>query len=382
MNILIDIRLLARGGTSGIEEYTRHLVEHMTRENTEHQFILFYNSFRKKNLPDAWTKRPNIRILDWGVPNRLLDFSFRILARPHVGKNIPIHAVWSPHFNTICTNRAPRLITFHDLSFLHHPDFFSARHMLWHRLQNFREQARTARRIVAVSEFTKADIVRLLEIPEERIRVVYPGIDAQFKRIPKTDARLLAFKARHDLDAPFILSLGTIEPRKNIPAAIRAFNQLKNSSRFHDLRLVIAGKPGWLYQKTLRERNRSPYRNDIILFGTVPAEERVLLYNLASVFVYPSFFEGFGFPPLEAQASGCPAVISDRTSLPETMGDSALLVDPWRIDALAEALRSAIEDTLTRGRLIEKGLANIRRFSWSDAAQKMIQLLEDAQADS
>ncbi|TSC89878.1 MAG: group 1 glycosyl transferase [Parcubacteria group bacterium Gr01-1014_3] len=377
MKTLVDVRLLSRGGTSGIEEYTRNLLGAILRLDQENDYTLFYNALRKEplNLAEPIAKYPNLKIVDWKVPNKILDFSSRTLGWPAIDKLIPADVVFSPHFNILKSAEAPRVITFHDLSFLHHPEFFSFKQRFWHWLQDYQRQAKSASKIIAVSEFTKSDLVNLLGIPDERIEVVYSGIDPGFQRLPKE--RLEIFQRERDLYYQFILYLGTIEPRKNVAAIIRAFNILKKRPGYSDFRLVLAGKLGWLYQDVLREIRNSPFKKDIVLWGPVRSGERVLLYNLARAFVYPSFFEGFGFQPLEAQASGCPVVVSDRTSLPEVVGESALKVNPWNLDEIAGAIDQAVGGS--RERLIGLGLENIKRFSWEKSAQKTLDILKNAQ---
>lgn len=171
---------------------------------------------------------------------------------------------------------------------------------------------------------------------------------------------------------PFILHLGTLEPRKNALAVIHAFSILKSQKKYHDLHLILAGAAGWLYQKIIRAAHTSPYAKHIHFWGKISQEEKIKLYNAAEVFVYPSFFEGFGLPPLEAQACGIPVVVSDRTSLPEVLGDSAVFIDPWKVAELAEAIAQIINNSATRQTLIKKGAENIKRFSWRETAEKTI----------
>lgn len=372
MQILFDVRLLGRGGTSGIEEYSRNLLHALLALDKTNQYTLFYNGLRKKPL------NLNLPEVDWHLPNKLLDFSARFLDFPRIDNYVKTDLIFSPHFNILSVDKTPRVITFHDLSFLHHPDFFSWKQKFWHWLQNIKKQAQQAERIIAVSEFTKGDLVNLLGIPPEKISVIYSGISEEFCKIASGSAlAMTAGETRND-GRPYILYLGTLEPRKNVPAIIRAFNLLKQKPVFNDWQLVIAGRPGWLFNSIVKEAAASPYGEDIIFRGAVNSEERVSLYNLARVFVYPSFFEGFGFPPLEAQASGCPVVVSDRASLPEIVGESALLVNPWKIEDLASAIEQAAINDQLRGKLIKMGQENVKRFVWSKAAKETLEVFKHA----
>lgn len=376
MNILIDIRLLGRGGLSGIEEYTRQIVTHLLRIDRENRYLLFYNGLRKNPLPGEWMNRKNIEIIDWKIPNRLLDASSRFLGMPAIDRRTRADLIFSPHFNILSTARTPHIITFHDLSFLHHPYFFRARQKLWHWLQNYRNQAQKASRIIADSEFTKSDLVRTLGLEEKNITVIYPGIDPKLQPLDENDNDLRSFRERYGLAAPYILYLGTLEPRKNVTAAILAFNLVKKEAAFRNLKLVLAGRPGWLYEEILNAIAASPYRDDIIRLGAVENSEKIFLYNGAEAFVYPSFFEGFGFPPLEAQACGITVVVADRTSLTETIGASGVLVDPWRVSAFARAIGSLISKPGLKKALREKGLRNSSRFSWDKTARVLLGIFQ------
>jgi glycosyltransferase involved in cell wall biosynthesis len=375
MRLTIDLRVLGKAARSGIEEYTHELAGALLPLLTArgHSVNFFYNGLRQKPLPEN-LKNSSAKIINWGIPNKLLD----IANRTGIISRLPqTDLIWSPHFNSIPGRKIPRVITFHDLSFVHFPQFFSWKQHLWHKFQNWRSQARQAARIIAVSEFTKKDLVETAGIPADKISVVYSGINPDLAPLPKDDSRLNAWSVERRLhEKPFILYLGTLEPRKNITGLIRAFNILKSRPHFGDFELVLAGGLGWLYKGIMQEIAMSPWANSIRVLGTVSPQERVFLYNKCRCFVYPSFFEGFGFPPLEAQASGAPVVAANRASLMEILGDSALLADPWKIGDLADSIAECLENKGLRAQLIAKGRANAARFSWKEAAAKTLDILE------
>lgn len=365
--IIIDLRLLGKGGTSGIEEYTASLVSELLKLDQADTFFLFYNGFRKAALPPYWLL--NREVYAGRIPNKLLEASSRFLSWPKVENFLRGDMVFSPHFNVIATG-LPHVVTFHDLSFMHHPDFFSRRQKTWHWFQHAEATARRAAKIIAVSEFTKSDLTELFNINPDKIQVIYSGISEQFRKIAAGDTSLSAFREKRQLYHPIILYLGTIEPRKNVISIISAFAALKEDERYKDFELVIAGQPGWLFESTLKEAKRSAVSADIRFLGKILPAERVLLYNLAHIFVYPSFFEGFGFPPLEAQACGVPVIASNRTSLPEVLGNSAILVDPWKLDQILGAMRLLIDNAGKRERYILAGLENAKKFTWEKAAKE------------
>ncbi|MDO8585333.1 MAG: glycosyltransferase family 1 protein [bacterium] len=374
MHLTIDTRVLGYGGHSGVEEYAEHIIGGIIARAPHDRLTFFHNGVRIAKLPSAWTSNPNASVTNWHIPNKLLDVSFGAFRFPRVTNT---DVVFSPHFNIIETGISPHVITFHDLSFVHHPDFFPFRKRLWHSVQAPKTNAERAAHLIAVSEYTKYDLVTTWNIPKEKISVIYSGIDTQFRPIATDDSLLREWKKQNNVAFPYLLYLGTLEPRKNITGAIRAFNILKASPQFRDLRLVLAGAPGWLYASIVREAAHSPYRQHIIFWGPVKTEERVLLYNGSEAFVYPSFFEGFGLPPLEAQACGIPAVVADRTALPEILGGGALYVNPWRTGELADALAEVITNEGLRRTLRDKGLENAKRFSWERAADQTVTVLRN-----
>lgn len=368
MRITIDIRLLTRGGTTGIPGYTRDLVDSLINYHPKNQYTLFYNGFNRQPLPEMWRNNKNVSIIEKGVPNRLLDLSFRTFNRPRLESYTPADLIFSPHFNLLPQTTTPRIITFHDLSFLHYPQFFSREQQLWHKLQHYADQAKNAKHIIAVSEFTKHDLVSLLDIPEEKISVVYSGINQSFRKLSPSDPELANYRLTNGLARPFFLYLGSLEPRKNIQLLVQAFSKLKTDEQFKEYQLLIAGKPGYQSEEIKKLIALSPAQADIRILGMISDDERVLLYNLARAFVFPSWFEGFGFPPLEAQACGVPVIGSDRTSLPEILGDSALLTDPWSVKKMTDHMQAIETDTKLRETIVSRGLENAKRFNWHDAA--------------
>jgi len=349
MQLLIDARLMSQGEGTGVEVYATNVISRLISTYTTPPPTLFYNAWHTAPLPPSWVAS-GAPVINWHIPNKLYD-----LWQPPVDRRIPADIVYSPHINYLRIDHAPHVLTIHDLSFIHYPQFFPLKYCLWHQRQRIYEQAHRAAAIIANSAYTKSDIVDTLGIDPGKIHVAWPGIERSAFD-PETKARLSARK-QEILRAPYLLMLSTLEPRKNIPAALSAFATLRRDPRFASLNLIVAGGKRWRF---------SPLPQDgVIWWGGVSQAEKALLYTQAQALVFPSFFEGFGFPPLEAQSYGCPVVASDRSSLPEILAGSALLVDPWRTDRLADALEAILTDTVLRDRLITDGFANTRRFDWN-----------------
>jgi glycosyltransferase involved in cell wall biosynthesis len=383
MVIFVDVRLLAAGGRSGVEAYTIGLLNALFREMPDDRFVLFYNGFRKAQLPDAWRSQPNVQILERRIPNRLYDLSSLLFRYPRSGSFVNADIVFSPHLNAMyASGGARRVMVIHDISFIHFPEFFPLGKRVWHFLQGFRGAAKRADAVVVDAEFTKADIVRTLGVPRARVHAIYPGIDPFFRVEDSGQTGIGEFRARHGLAGPYILTASVLEPRKNVAAIVRAFSVLKTDPAHSGVKLVIVGSRGWLYDTIFKEVERSPFREDIVLWGPATQEEMRALMNGATVFAYPSFFEGFGFPPLEAQSCGAPVIASDRSSLPEVLGASALLVNPNRTDDLIAALRAVLAEPALRERLRERGFENVRRFAWSKTARQFHKLFSELAARS
>lgn len=378
MRICLDIRLLAKGRPSGIVNYTSSLVgEILKSKSPEDKITLFYNGLFQKPLTEPWVSLAEVFKRRW--PNRLLDFSFRFTEKPKIDELVKSDVFFSPHFTNLPLSKpSKRVITFHDLSFVHHPDFFSARQHFWHWLQNYKKQASQAGFIIAVSDFTRSDLINYFSLPPERVKTVYSGISPVYRKLQSFDPRLDAFVKKKALFKPYILYLGSLERRKNVMSLIKAFNLIKEDKLFKSWQLILAGSIGAGGKELLKEAGKSYWSKDIRFLGPVTDEEALFLYNKAGSFVYPSFFEGFGFPPLEAQACGVPVVASNRASLPEILGSSALLIDPWRIDEIAGAIKILALNSDLRNNLIHQGFRNIKRFSWERAGQETLNTLYEA----
>jgi glycosyltransferase involved in cell wall biosynthesis len=262
------------------------------------------------------------------------------------------------------------LVTVHDLSFLHLPDCFQPSLVEYLRA-NVPLAAQRADCVIADSESTRRDLIAAFDVPPERTTVIYPAVEPRFR--PIADARALTqVRLRYHLPERFILSLGTIQPRKNYIGLIEAFAQLDDA----DLHLVIVGGKGWLYEDVFAAVRERGLENRVLLPGYVDDVELPALYNLATVFALPSLYEGFGIPPLEAMACGTPVVVSDNSSLPEVVGDAGLLVDARDSSALAGALDRLLSDDALRQALSEAGRTRAATHTWRRSAAQLLATYE------
>lgn len=366
MNVLIDVRPLARGASSGIPVFTKEIVSRLieTRDN----YHLFYPGLRSTPLPATWLSRSNVRATTWPVPGRFLDVSSLFLKRPRLDRLAPESIIFSPHANYLIPGSSPRVLVVHDLSFIHYPEQFTFRQRAWHATQKITQQIKEATHIIAVSDFTRADLIETLQLSPEKISVVHPGISREFRKIDSRENEMRFFFRKHSIAAPYFLYFGALESRKNVESVIAAFDLLRTDPRHKGYELIIAGRAGHGASHILSMRARAKSKDAIRIISYVTDAERALLYNGAVAFVCASFFEGFGFPVLEAQACGVPVIASERTSFTETLGKSAVLTSPWKASQLAEAMAALGLENQKRDQFIASGLENTKRFSWDTAA--------------
>lgn len=376
MTIGIDIRVLGNKVKSGIEEYTENLLPHLIKEGKDIQFKLFFSS-RRNLLPDFdWLKEPNVRLYKFNYPNNLLFTSSRFLNRPFIDKMVEgADVFFFPHFFLSSLSPAcKRVTTFHDLSYLYFSEFLTLRKKIWHNLQMAPKwQAKFSDKIIAVSESTKSDLIKFYRVDPARIEVVYSGLTSFTGQ-----TSIVNFKRIKNLPDRFILFLGKLEPRKNVVGTIKAFNNLKSGSQYGDVGLVIAGERGWRYKDIFKEAENSPHKHQIIFTGQISDEERFLYYRTADIFVYPSFFEGFGFPPLEAMSCGTPVITSRNSSLPEVVNDAAVLVDPYNASELGLWITKLLDDRNLSRSMSKKGVEQASKFNWETTAAKTLEVITKA----
>ncbi len=261
-------------------------------------------------------------------------------------------------------SRCPTVVTIYDLSFLYYPDRLPALRRLYLRLLTGLS-ARRARRVIAISQSTARDIQAALGVPGERIDVAVPGVGEHFS--PPSPEAVAAFRAGRGLPERFILHLGTLEPRKNLPVLLEACARLPRRLR-EEASLILVGGAGWGVERLRETIARLGLEGYVRLEGYAPDDELPLWYGAASTFVYPSVYEGWGMPIVEAMACGTPVLAANASSLPEAAGDAGLLLPPDQIDAWAEGLRRALEDPAWREEARRRGLEHAARFSWAQTA--------------
>ena len=413
MRITIDIRSLLEPYMSGVGEYTYNVLNRILKTDHESQYHLFYNTRHSVKTKPPVFDYPNTKVFGYQYPNRWFNLSLRYFGWPRLEKlSGNPDVMWFPNFGFMnfaskwrafvprfrsglrqskCVHpnifSIPYVLTVHDLAFERYPEFFTRTHRLWHKMIDCKKMALGAKKIIAVSESTKNDLIELYGVDSKKIEVIYEGVDIANLHPPRlgeagefsTNIFKLEFvKQKYKLPEKFILFLGTIEPRKNIEAIIRAFDKVVNDqwSMFNEHHLVLAGGKGWRNEDIYRVWKQAKNKDKIKFIGYVDKEDKPALYSLAEIFVFPSIYEGFGLPPLEAMACGVPVIASNCSSLPEIVGDAGLLVNPYNINELADAIREMLASESLRNDFIEKGFEQAKKFSWDICAEKTLNILQ------
>ncbi len=366
MRIGIDARLIFYQ-QAGIGQYILRLTQGLAGIDQEDEFVLFQSRKDQSHLVSApnfrryplWTPSHH-RFESWALSLELLFHSLDL--------------VHSPDFIPPSYLSCPSVITVHDLAFLLYPRFLTRQSARYYG--QIDGAARRSKRIIAVSQSTKRDIVRLLGVPEDKVSVIYEAAHPIFRPLDRALARQHV-KDVYGICDDFILFVSTLEPRKNLPTLLQAFKRLIDVHRT-PVKLVVAGHQGWLTEPMNEMVDKLHLENDVRFLGGVPNEELLHLYNAARVFALPSFYEGFGLPPLEAMACGTPVVVSNTSSLPEVVGDAGLLVDPNDAEAWSVALWRVLSDENLQLEMCQKGLRRTPLFSWERAARETLEVYRKA----
>ncbi len=367
MIIGIDASRTITGQRTGTEAYATFLLQAFLPLATDqnHQIRLYFNQPPPANL---FPQSPQIEHVV--IPFPRLWTHVRLAAELH---RRPPGVFFTPAHVIPLSYFGPSVATIHDLGYHHFPEAHPWRQLAYLRWST-RHNGRRARRVVADSQATKQDLVQLDGIPAYKIDVIYPGVDPALQ--PVTDKeRVTAVRHKHNITPPYLLYLSTLQPRKNLVRLIQAY---ASSGLPHQL--VLAGKPGWLSQPILEVigKQLSVIRERIVVTGFVDEVDKAALLSGATAVLYPSLYEGFGFPVLEAQACGTAVLTATTSSLPEVAGDAALLVDPLDTAAITQGMQTLANDESLRQALVQKGFENAKKFRWEETAVQLLQTLEKA----
>lgn len=364
MRIAIDASPAGKEPRTGTELYALSVILALAELDTLHEYTLFLSS----ELPPEFVDLPpNFRAQR--IPQRWLWAQTRLALE--LRRHRP--DVFFTPANVIPFLHPPRCVTtVHDVAFHFFPECYSVL-VRWYLETTTRFALRRALKVITVSRSTKEDLVQIYGADPSRIEVIHSGIPGQWEGGHAPD-EISATLNRYGIVRPYLLFLGRLEEKKNVARIVQAFSKLKRRGISHQL--VLGGTPGVGFPRIKHLIESSPFAEDIILTGYV-GEEKEQLYAGADVFVFPSLYEGFGFPILEAAMHGTAVVTSRTSSLPEVAGQAALLVDPFDVDEIAEAILKLIRDQKLRDRLVEQGYARLRDFDWRTTAAQVLAVLEE-----
>jgi glycosyltransferase involved in cell wall biosynthesis len=365
LTIAIDASRTTVARRTGTENYALQLIRAMLKLETDHRFVLY---FRDTPPPGLLPDLPQVkkRVIPWRrVWTHIRLASALLRDRPDV-TFVPSHTLplWFP---------GPAVVTVHDLGYLYFPEAhptLNRRYLDW----STRHSVRRARRVIVDSLATSKDLAAHYGISESKMRLVYPGVDESLA--PVRDPHILAAaRARYKLPERYLLFMGTLQPRKNIARIVQGYARWRAAQNKPDVALVLAGQQGWLFDPAWIEGIEG-----VILPGYVADMDVAALYSGALALVFPTLHEGFGFPVLEAMRCGTPVITSTTSSLPEVAGDAALLVNAREAGEIAHAIGRIVADQALRESLIAKGFEQTAQFTWKQAAEQALQVLENAAA--
>ena len=359
MRVAIDARKLH---DFGIGTYIRNLLRHLARTDQDTEFVLLCG---EADLGVAAQLGPNFRAVLEPSPNYSLREQVHV---PWVLRRERPNVYHAPHYVLPAGVRCPSVVTIHDCIHLMFPQYLPNRVAYAYARAQMWSAARRSNCILTVSEASKRDILHLFNVAPETIVVVYNAIDSHFSVTPSEEA-VARVRERYQLDHPFVLYVGNIKPHKNLVRLIEAFDELRRGE-LEDLKLLIIGDQISKLPALRRAVHRHKLHKHVRFLGYLADDQLAILYRLASVFAFPSLYEGFGLPPLEAMASGTPVVTSNVSSLPEVVGGAAVLVDPYDVDAIVDGLRRVLTNPTLAAEMRQKGIARAREFSWERSVAK------------
>ncbi len=367
MRIGIDARLVYYS-RAGIGQYIQGLVKGLSECDENNEFVLLQSRKDTTVLADE----PNFfRKSLWTPSHHRLEQ----LVLPFEISPLRLDILHSPDFIPPFRRDYKSVITVHDLAFILYPHFLTQESARYYG--QIDRAVRHADHIIADSQSTKRDIINFLGVAESKVTVIYAAAASMYQ--PVTDNRSLkGVQEKYGVDRPFVLFVSTIEPRKNLPTLLRAFRRLLDDYKL-DVKLTVVGQRGWFCGEVFAVTESLNLGDEVAFLGHVPTEDLVLLYNTAEALVHPSYYEGFGLPPLEAMACGTPTIVANVSSLPEVVGDASLLVAPDHVEGWTVAMWRVLTDDSLHSELSAKGLKRAQLFSWKKAARATLDLYKRLQ---
>lgn len=366
--VAIDIQNLLNTKT-GVGHYVYELASSLSELKADADFFLFYFSRnRSLNLPFLNNRARQHRITSQTI--RLYGLLWKYLQFPAIDRFLPkVDILHFPNFFIRPFKHGKCVLTIHDLSFIRYPQFTEPKNLKFLTKQ-VKMAVHRADKIIADSDFTRNEIIDVYDVTPSNVVTVYPGIRNVFRE-PVSPRAIESVRKNYNLEGRFILFVGTIEPRKNLLGLIEGFRIMRESSpHFRDVKLVICGMSGWLFETTLKRMEQPDVADGIVRTGYISDEDLPALYSAAEALALPSWYEGFGFPCVEAMACGVPVLCSKDSSMSEITKDASVLVDPARTESIAEGLIRILSDSESRKNLVTKGKLLAKNYLWERTAKE------------
>ncbi|TAN57897.1 glycosyltransferase family 1 protein [Patescibacteria group bacterium] len=365
MRIGIDGRCLQDNPRTGVGEAAFHLIKNLARIDRSSEIFVLLNTYGDIGIDFS---EPNIKIIKKSVPNKLLNASLKFFKKPFLDSFFDkIDLFFAPNWNFISLSPdLPFVLTVHDLSIFLYPEFYSPYSRFWHkRLLSIKRLIERADHIIVPSSTTKNDLEKLFPISRGKAAVIPWGAD-HIKQTQNSKLKTQNFGNK------FILFLATVEERKNVRGLIAAYEYARVKKMISDdIDLILAGSKGYGFSAIKKMADKSKFASQIKILGPVSDEQKKDLYSSAAAFAYPSFYEGFGFPPMEAMAFGVPVIASSSASLGEILGNAALLIQPYQTAELAAVISNVLNDENLRKKYTQRGAELVKKYQWKDAAEKL-----------
>lgn len=374
MKISFDVQPLLDSGKTGVAYSEAGLVGALTSDYPDDTFVFeFFSSKSKKEnerLIRSYMKENCITsTCDW-FPAKLFRMLWPFIPIPYSlffnNKSDITHFF---NFTIPPFVQGKKVVTIHDMAFMAYPETVRTRTKYILKL-TIKKTIKRADKIIAVSEFSKQELMKYFSVPAEKVEVVYNAVDADLYNSSISAAAVDEVKGKYGIKGDYFLYLGTLEPRKNLERLITAYSKFIEGKKEYP-KLVLAGKKGWFYESIFDKVRELKLGDDIIFTDYIPQEDAPLLMNGALAFCFPSLYEGFGMPPLEAMACGTPVLTSDCSSLPEVVGDCAVLIDPLSEESIASGMEKLYSDRALRESLSLKGVSRAADFTWGKFAEKL-----------
>jgi len=366
MRIGIDCRTIlnpGKGEQAGVGHYTYYLVRKLLKYDKVNQYVLFFD-YRVTNTKEFKQKNAEIKYFPFSEYKKFLPFSYsHMLISAFLSRN-KLDIYHSPANVIPYTFKGNSIITVHDLAIYKHPEWFP-------RGQQFStkilvpKSLKKVRKIIAVSETTKKDIIKLFKISAKKVKVIYEGVFRE-----KAKVSLQTLKRKHRITDDYILFLGTIEPRKNLVGLIQAYAEVIKSKKFARYQLVMAGAKGWKEKEVFKTIRKLKLEDRVRYLGYVSHEDKLSLIANCTVFVFPSYYEGFGLPILEAMEMGAPVITSNLSSIPEITDHAAVHINPYKEKEILQALKKVLGSAVLRRKLRQAGMKKAKEFSWQKTAKQ------------